>query len=79
MDIVLNIHDRYLLTPYVYPKQGWPEDDPIRQLISLTVLVNINGVILYFVLASFSYFFLFDKRQMDHQLFLKVNDKKKQY
>ncbi|CAF5077223.1 unnamed protein product [Rotaria sp. Silwood1] len=43
MDIVLNIYDHWLLTPYVYPKNGWPENDPIRQLISLTVLVNIHG------------------------------------
>jgi hypothetical protein len=73
MDIVLNIHDRYIFTPYIYPKEGWPEDDPIRQLISLTLLVNINAVILYFSLAGFSYLFLFDKRQMNHPLFLKVN------
>jgi len=73
MDIVLNIYDQWLLTPYVYPKQGWPEDDLIRQIISLTLLINIHAVILYFSLASFSYFFLFDKQQMDHPLFLKVN------
>jgi len=73
MDIVLNIYDQWLLTPYVYPKQGWPEDDLIRQIISLTLLINIHAVILYFSLASFSYFFLFDKKQMDHPLFLKVN------
>jgi len=73
MDIVLNIYDKWLLTPYVYPKEGWPEDDLIRQIISLTLLINIHAVILYFSLASFSYFFLFDKKQMDHPLFLKVN------
>jgi lathosterol oxidase len=75
MDIVLNIYDRWILTPYVYPKYGWPEDDPVRQLISLIVLVNIHAVILYFLLAGFSYFFLFDKQQMEHPLFLKVNDR----
>ncbi len=74
MDIVLNIHDRYLFTPYIYPEQGWPEDDLLRQLISLTILVNINAVILYFFLAGFSYFFLYDKQQMNHPLFLKVNE-----
>jgi lathosterol oxidase len=74
MDIVLNIHDRYIFTPYIYPEQGWPEDDLLRQLISLTILVNINAVILYFFLASFSYFFLYDKQQMNHPLFLKVNE-----
>jgi lathosterol oxidase len=74
MDIVLNIHDRYLLTPYIYPEQGWPEDNLLRQIISLTVLVNIHAVILYFSLAGFSYLFLYDKRQMNHTLFLKVTD-----
>ncbi len=76
MDVVLNIHDRYLFTPYVYPEHGWPEDSLLRQLISLTILVNINAVILYFLLASFSYLFLYDKQQMNHPLFLKVNRKR---
>lgn len=72
MDIVLNLHDRYLFTPYVYPT-SWPEDNPIRQLISLVILVNIHAVIMYFSLAGFSYYFLFDKSQMNHPLFLKVS------
>lgn len=72
MDIVLSTYDRWLFTPYVYPKTGWPEDDPIRQMISLTILVNIHGVLLYFGLGCFSYFFLFDKKQMEHPNFLKV-------
>lgn len=74
MDIVLKLHDQYIFTPYVYPKEGWPEDNILRQLISLTVLVNIHAVILYFCLAGFSYYFIFDKQQMNHALFLKVND-----
>lgn len=73
MDIVLNLHDQYLFTPYVYPEQGWPEDHPLRQLISLAILVNIHAVIMYFALAGFSYLFLYDKTQMKHPLFLKVN------
>ena len=73
MDIVLNIYDRWLFTPYVYPKQGWPEDSLLRQVISLTVLINTHAVILYFLLAGLSYMFLFDKRQMAHPLFLKVS------
>ncbi|CAF0909936.1 unnamed protein product, partial [Adineta steineri] len=71
MDIVLNTYDQWLLTPYIYPKQGWPEDDLTRQIISLTVLVNVHAVLLYFFLGCFSYFFLFDKKQMEHPLFLK--------
>ena len=73
MDIVLNIYDQWILTPYVYPKEGWPEDNIFRQLISLTVLINIHAVLLYFLLGGFSYLFLFDKKQMEHPLFLKVN------
>jgi lathosterol oxidase len=74
MDIVLNTYDQWILTPYVYPKEGWPEDNILRQLISLTILVNIHGVLLYFLLGGLSYFFLFDKKQMEHPLFLKVNN-----
>ena len=76
MDVVLAIHDRYLFTPYVYPEQGWPEDDPLRQWISLTILVNIHAVIMYFALAGFSYVFLYDKEQMKHPFFLKVNSRR---
>jgi hypothetical protein len=76
MDIVLNIYDRWLFTPYVYPKENWPEDSLLRQLISLTLLINIHAVMLYFLSAGFSYWFLFDRRQMEHPLFLKVmNDR----
>jgi len=70
MDIVLNTCDRWFFTPYVYP-ESWPEDDIIRQLISLTIVVNINAVLLYFSLGYFSYIFLFDKKQMEHPKFLK--------
>ena len=74
MDIVLDIYDRLILTPYVYPKQGWAETDILRQLISLTILINIHGFVLYFALASFSYFFLFDRQQMNRPSFLKVSE-----
>lgn len=77
MDIVLNLHDRYLFTPYVYPKEGWPEDNLLRQLISLTILVNIHGVLLYFSLGILNYLFLFDKQIMKSPLFLKVNQTKR--
>lgn len=73
MDLVLNIYDQWLFTPYVYPKEGWPEDSLLRQIISLIILVNVHGVLLYLVLGTFSYFFLFDKKQMEHPLFLKVS------
>ena len=72
MDLVLNIYDQWLLTPYVYPKEGWPEDSLFRQILSLALLINIHGILLYFLLGTFSYLFLFDKKQMEHPLFLKV-------
>ncbi|CAF1494454.1 unnamed protein product [Adineta ricciae] len=71
MDLVLNIYDQWLLTPYVYPKEGWPEDSLLRQILSLALLINIHGILLYFFLGTFSYLFLFDKKQMEHPLFLK--------
>ncbi|CAF4090980.1 unnamed protein product [Rotaria socialis] len=71
MDIVLNTYDRWVFTPYVYPKDGWPEDNIVRQLITLTILVNIQAAMLYFAVAGFSYVFLFNKKQMEHPLFLK--------
>ena len=73
MDLVLNAHDRLFFTRYVYPKDGWAEDDILRQFISLAVLVNFQAVILYFAVAGFSYVFLFNKKQMEHPLFLKVS------
>ena len=76
MDVVLNIHDRYIFTPYVYPEHGWPEDSLLRQLISLMILVNVHAVIMYFSLAILSYLFFYDKQQMQHPLFLKVNTEK---
>lgn len=79
MDIVLNNYDRWLLTPYVYPKEGWPEDNLLRQVLSLTVLINVHAVILYFLLAGFSYLFLFDRRQMKHPFFLEVSLKCNKY
>lgn len=70
MDIVLKHADSYVLTPHVYPA-WWKEDDITRQLISLFAIVNIGGYIMYFSLATFSYFFIFDRRLMKHPKILK--------
>ncbi|XP_060067837.1 lathosterol oxidase-like [Ylistrum balloti] len=69
MDIVLNYADHYVLTPYVYPNT-WQEDDPLRQVISLLLVTNIGGYLLYLSTATISYHFIFDKRLMEHQQFL---------
>lgn len=70
MDLVLNAADQYLLTPYVYPA-SWEEDDVVRQLISLFVIVNIGGYVMYLSLATISFYFIFDRRLMKHPQFLK--------
>ncbi|KAJ8316242.1 hypothetical protein KUTeg_006256 [Tegillarca granosa] len=69
MDIVLNYADHYVLTPYVYP--AWlTEDAPIRQILSLLVILNLGGYFLYFLNAAASYYFIFDQRLMKHPLFI---------
>lgn len=65
MDLVLNVADRYFLSSYVYPLT-WQEDDVTRQFISLLLIVNIGGAILYLSVATISYFFVFDKRLLEH-------------
>ena len=69
MDLILEKLDNYFLTPYVYPGD-WPEDDWKRQLITLFILMNVGGWLLYFISASLSYIFIFDRRLMQHPLIL---------
>ncbi|XP_078379197.1 lathosterol oxidase-like [Oculina patagonica] len=69
MDLVLNVLDQQLLTPYVYPAT-WPENDWLRQFFSLLLVVNVGGVIMYFSLASFSFLVVFDRTLMQHPLIL---------
>lgn len=71
MDLVLNLADHYVLTPYVYPG-SWPEDGPLRQVLSLLLLTNLGATVLYLSLASFSYFFIFDHKLKKHPHFLQV-------
>lgn len=70
MDLVLDFSDRFLFTPYVYPA-SWPEDDALRQFISLLLVVHVGGAVMYFTLATFSYFVIFDHSLMNHPQFLK--------
>ena len=78
MDLVLKFFDRWLLTPYVYP--AWfEENDWRRQSLSLFFITMTSGPILYFALAGFSYFFVFDHRLMKHKLFLPNQVKKEIY
>ena len=71
MDLVLSAADSYVLTPYVYPT-SWKEDDVTRQLISLFTIVNIGGYVMYFSLATLSYYFIFDHKMLKHPKILKV-------
>ena len=70
MDLVLDFTDRTFFTPYVYPA-SWPEDDLLRQFLSLLVLVHVGGAVMYFTLATFSYLFIYDHSLMNHPQFLK--------
>lgn len=71
MDLVLNVADHYVLTPYVYPA-SWPEDGALRQIISLLVLTNLGAAVLYLGLGAVSYFFVFDHNLKKHPHFLEV-------
>lgn len=71
MDLVLNVADYYVLTPYVYPA-SWPEDGALRQIVSLLVLTNLGAAVLYLGLGAISYYFIFDHNLMKHPHFLEV-------
>uniref|UniRef100_A0AAY5EJ86 Fatty acid hydroxylase domain-containing protein n=1 Tax=Electrophorus electricus TaxID=8005 RepID=A0AAY5EJ86_ELEEL len=71
MDLVLNVSDYYVFTPYVYPS-SWPEDEPLRQIIGLLVVTNFSAALLYLGLAALSYYFIFDHNLMKHPQFLEV-------
>lgn len=73
MDLVLRAADHYVFTPYLYPA-SWPEDNFFRQTLSLLIVTNLGAYILYFVFATFSYYFIFDHSLMKHPQFLKVSD-----
>ncbi|XP_014661387.1 PREDICTED: lathosterol oxidase-like isoform X2 [Priapulus caudatus] len=70
MDIVLRATDDYFFTPYVYP-QSWQRDDIWRQIISLSLIVNIGGYLLYIIPTTLDYLFIFDKSLMKHPQFMK--------
>lgn len=71
MDLVLSFGDRYFFSPYVYP-ETWPEDEPVRQIIGLLVVTNLGAAILYLLMGSLSYYFIFDHDLMKHPQFLEV-------
>lgn len=71
MDHVLSVADRYVLTPFVYPA-SWPEDEPLRQIISLLLVTNLGAQLLYLGFGALSFYFVFDHKLMKHPQFMKV-------
>ena len=72
MDVVLEATDTHFFTPFVYPE--WlKEENIVRQLISLNILVDLGGAFLYLLLASLSYKFIFDKELLKHPQILEVS------
>ncbi|XP_019402602.1 PREDICTED: lathosterol oxidase [Crocodylus porosus] len=69
MDLVLNAADYYFFTPYAYPAT-WPEDEPFRQITSLLLVTNLGALVLYFLFATLSYYFIFDHNLKKHPHFL---------
>lgn len=65
MDIALEVTDQYFFTPYVYPS-SWQERDFVRQFISLNLITDAGGALLYLLTASLSYLLIYDKRLLKH-------------
>ena len=72
MDLLLDVLDPWILTPYVYP-DTWLPSDPWRQALTLLAILNIGGEIMYLSFAGFSYLFIYDHRLLKHPLLLKVS------
>lgn len=69
MDLVLDVCDRHLLSPYVYPTT-WSESSSLRQFLTLYAITAGGGWLLYISFATFSYLFIFDHRLKKHPQFL---------
>lgn len=69
MDYVLDFCDKYFFTPHFYPST-WPEHDALRQFISLYLIVNIGGALIYLIPATLNYYLIFDHSLKKHPHFL---------
>lgn len=69
MDLLIDLCDQAVLTPYVYPT-SWPEDYLLRQALTLFVIFTLGGWMMYLSSATLSFFVLFDHRLMKHPQFL---------
>ncbi|GAA6028843.1 hypothetical protein JCM8097_007423 [Rhodosporidiobolus ruineniae] len=67
------------LTSYLATLSGpsqWGRDHVLRQSLSLYAITYVGILLLYFSVATFSYYFIFDHRMMEHPRFLKNQVKK---
>ncbi|KAE8144977.1 putative sterol delta 5,6-desaturase [Aspergillus avenaceus] len=67
-----NINRYVALSPSEWAtKSAWPRHYIFRQSLSLFLIIWAFGVVLYFLSATLSFNFVFDKRAMKHPKFLK--------
>jgi len=52
-------------------RSSWPRDNIWRQTLSLHLITCLFGIAVYFVCASLSYYFVFDKNTSNHPKYLK--------
>ena len=71
MDIVLHYCDEYAFDK-VYP-ESMGRENIWRQVISLLTIVNIGGFLIYMIPTTLSYYFLFDKRHLNHPQILEAS------
>ncbi|KAK5654146.1 hypothetical protein OQA88_7577 [Cercophora sp. LCS_1] len=50
---------------------AWDRDNILRQSLSLFLIMWIFGLLVYYIFATLSYVFVFDKKTMEHPKFLK--------
>ncbi|PSS00922.1 hypothetical protein BD289DRAFT_360481 [Coniella lustricola] len=64
--------DYFALEPSEYAYQSaWPRDNIWRQALSLYLIVWFFGILLYFIFATLSYAFVFDKKTLQHPKYLR--------
>jgi lathosterol oxidase len=69
MDLILQVADRFIFTPYVYPAT-FSEDNMFRQYITFFTVICVGGSLLYLIPGALAYQFLFDKRLRQHKRFI---------
>ncbi|ELT91441.1 hypothetical protein CAPTEDRAFT_190363 [Capitella teleta] len=65
MDVALDFVDHHFFTPYVYP-ESLPENNVLRQFLTLNIIVDVGGALLYLITATFNFIFIFDKALLKH-------------